>query len=142
MRSAKKRFAPTRFALLRFAFVRLALRRSVRLIFAPTSSASPRSSIISGCCFLHSFQAATPFFRIARCSSFAIVCHPPHRVNYRATLAESWRERKSYQPSVVTLQSRFAGRQVAGRSVIDGCDFTNAPTLIGVILSAATAQVS
>ena len=35
---------------------------------------------------LHSFQASTPFFRIARCSSFAIVCHPPHRVNYRATL--------------------------------------------------------
>ena len=34
----------------------------------------------------------------------------PHLVNYRVTLVQSWCERKRHQPSVVTLQSPFSGR--------------------------------
>src|SRR5271157_913653 len=92
LRSALLRFAPLRFACLRYTRLRSALLR-----FAPPRFALPRFGLMSRCCALHSFQAATPSFRIARCSSFAIVCHPSHRVNYRATLVESSWERKSYQ---------------------------------------------
>ena len=103
-RSASLRFAPLRLAMLRPAPLRFAPLRSAPLRSAPLRSAPLRSALImSGCRSLHSFHSAAPFFRIARYSSFAIG-HPPHRVNYRATLVESGRECNSYQPSAVSRQ--------------------------------------